>query len=241
MVKAGELHLGAGYLGIKTLHYAGSDQTKDYNLALPYVYYKGDTVEAENGFLNTTFLSTRFLSIKLSFGINPEVESETNKARTGMDKLNYNFGIGPIAIFHIIKGESFSMQLESNIRREFETDFQYTSAFGVTQTNYLRFSFKGESWSSELSFGKIYGDVGYHKYYYEVATEFATADRAAYEAKEGNTGNIAIFSFKKRIGDFLFIPFVRHINIKDAVYVDSPLVKQDEYYLFGMGFFYLFF
>lgn len=235
-----EFNFGLGYIGLKTHHYRGSDETKIFNLYVPYVSYESEHFEAQNGLVNTYFLRSRFLSLKLSFGVNPAVESDSNKARKDMPELNYNFGIGPMAIFHLIKSEHFRLDIDTNIRRELETDFSLTRSFGVTRSTYISADFLGETWSSSISYGHTYADKGFHEYYYEVEQDYATADRPEYSARSGLSSKVLILTFKKRFGDFLFFPFYRQEDITDAVYADSPLVKQEKYEFFGLGIFYLF-
>lgn len=208
---------------------------------MPYVYYQSDTVTADAGIINTRFIRSKYFSMQLSMGANPSVESDSNIARSGMPELLYNFGVGPMAIIHLINTSNFQIQIEHSMRREFETNFSFTRAFGITNTTYLTTKATGETWSIEIALGKMYGDKNYHQYYYNVDDQYATADRPAYQAKSGFSGDVIIISTKKQFGDFLIYPFLRYDNIKDSIYHDSPLVKKDEYLMFGAGLFYLIF
>lgn len=238
---ASQLDLGVGFLGLKVHHYRGSDQTKDYNFYVPYLYYKSETVEAEGAFIDTSFTKSRFLTLKFSIVVGPNVESETNDAREGMPELLYNFGIGPMAIFHIIKGPKFFFEIDTSIRQEFETNLQHTEAFGNTSTSYLTTRYETDDFSIELAFGKMYANEDYHSYYYDVSDEFATSTRPVYESKGGFSGNIVLLSMKKRFGNLLLHGFARHEDLTGTVFEDSPLVKQTDYYFFGLGIFYLIF
>lgn len=237
---AGEFNFGLGYVGLETHHYRGSDQTKKFDLYVPYVYYKSENLEANNAVINGYFINTRFLSLTLSMGANPNVESEENDARTDMPELNYNFGIGPMAIIHLIKSDSVHLQIESNIRREFETDFSLTRGIGYTSNSYLTLRLFGESSEMDITWGKSYADKSFHRYYYDVYEEYATEDRPEYEAEGGYSGEIFIFSFKFRMGPFLVFPFYRADYLADVAYEDSPLFKQKHYHFYGAGLFYVF-
>jgi outer membrane protein len=98
----------------------------------------------------------------------------------------------------------------------------------------------GDTWSLELSHGITNADQDYHAYYYTVKPEFATSDRESYEAKSGFSSRVTILTMKKRFGDFLLFPFLRYENLEGSVIEDSPLVKQTDYYFYGLGLFYLF-
>ena len=238
---ADEFNFGVGYIGFDVNHYKGSDQSKKYNLYMPYVYYQSENVTADAGIINTRFIRSKYFSMQLTMGANPSVESDSNVARNGMPELLYNFGVGPMAIIHLIKENTFQMQIEHSLRREFETDFSFTKAFGTTNTTYLTTRAQGKTWSIEIALGKMYGDKDFHEYYYNVDDEYITGDRSAYQAESGFSGDVVIISAKKQFGDFLLFPFLRYDNIKDAAFNDSPLVKKDEYLLVGLGVFYLLF
>lgn len=240
-VFADEFNFGVGYIGFDVNHYKGSDQSKKYNLYMPYVYYKSDNVTADAGIINTRFIRSKYFSMQLTMGANPSVESDSNRARRDMPELLYNFGVGPMAIIHIINDKTFQLQIEHSLRREFETDFSFTRAFGTTNTTYLTTRAQGESWSFEIAIGKMYGDKNFHEYYYNVDDRYVTAERSKFQSNSGFSGDVVIVSAKKQFGDFLIFPFLRYDNIKDAAYHDSPLVKKSEYLMIGAGFFYLLF
>lgn len=238
---ANEFNFGVGYIGFDVNHYKGSDQSKKYNLYMPYVYYQSETVTADAGIINTRFIRTKHFSMQLSMGANPSVESDSNIARSGMPELLYNFGIGPMAIIHIINDENFQFQIEHSLRREFETDFSFTKAFGITNTTYLTTKLRGESWSIELALGKMFGDKDFHQYYYGVKDQYEKLGRSSYTASSGFSGDVVVLSTKKQFEDFLTYPFLRYDNLKDSVYKNSPLVKKTEYMMIGVGVFYLIF
>ncbi|MDA8793521.1 MipA/OmpV family protein [Bacteriovoracaceae bacterium] len=237
---AGELNFGVGYVGIDTYHYRGSDQTKRFDLYVPYLHYRSENIEANNAVINGYFINSRFFSLTMSMGANPNVESEENDARVDMPELNYNFGIGPMAIIHLIKSESIHLQIESNIRREFETDFSLTRGIGYTSNSYLSLRLFGESSEMDLTWGKSYANKSFHQYYYDVDDEYATNERPAYEAEGGYSGEIFIFSFKFRLGPLLVFPFYRADYLANVAFEDSPLFKQRHYQFYGVGLFYIF-
>lgn len=157
-----------------------------------------------------------------------------------MPELLYNFGIGPMLVLHFFKSPQFGLNLEANYRQEFETDVDYTAAIGITQTTYISMTIFQESWSFEISHGLTNADKDFHDYYYEVKEQFASTDREAFETKAGFSSRVTIITLKKRFGDFLLFPFVRHESLGGSVVQDSPLVKQTDYSFYGLGLFYLF-
>jgi outer membrane protein len=241
---AGEFNFGLGVVSFRTNHYRGSDQDIDYHFPLPYFYYQGENFEADSAMINGKLLDTRFLSIQLTMSAGPGVESESNIARSGMPELDWTFGIGPMAILHIIRSQRFDIQIESAIRREFKTDFSFTKAIGTSRVTYLTFKLKPATvtdWSAELAIGQLHGDEDLHGYFYNVDSKHATADRLQFTATGGKSGKTYLFYLKKRFGSFLFFPFVRYDDLEDVVFKESPLVKQNKYLIVGLGLFHLWF
>ena len=236
-----QFDFGLGFFGLKVNHYRGSDQMKDYNFYVPYIYYKSDTVEAEGAFIDTTFFESRYLSFKFSMVVGPNVESETNRARQGMPELNYNFGIGPMAIIHLIKGPKFFLEIDSSIRQEFQTNLSHTAAIGNTNTTYLTTRYVVKDFSIELGLGRMFATEDFHAYYYDVDSQYITPERPYYESEGGFSGNITLLSLKKKLGDLMLYGFVRHEDLDGVVFENSPLVKQTDYYFLGLGVFYLIF
>ncbi|MBL7663655.1 MAG: MipA/OmpV family protein [Bacteriovoracaceae bacterium] len=230
-------------MSISLNHYRGSDQSLNYTFPMPYIYYKGKRIEADSSLINGKFYTSRFLTVKLTFSANPRVESETNVARQGMPELNWTFGVGPLLVFHIIKTPRFDFQLEHAIRREFETDFKYTKAIGISQASYITFrknQIGPRDWSMEVAFGYLQGDKNLHNYFYTVDPAFANGGRPAYQAKGGFSGKTVIATYRNSWGNVLIFPFVRYDDLSGAVFEDSPLVKKKSYFMGGAGLFYLF-
>ena len=236
-----QFDLGLGFFGLKVNHYRGSDQTQDFNLYVPYFYYKSENIEAEGSFINTTFYDSRYFSVKLSMVVGPNVESDSNKARRDMPELNYNFGIGPMGIIHIIKGPRFFLEIDSSIRQEFQTNISHTATIGNTNTTYLTSRYQIKDFTAEFALGRMLATSDYHAYYYDVEDKYVTAERGAYKSDGGHSGNIILFSLKKKINNLMLHGFVRYDDLDGVVFEDSPLVKQTDYYMLGLGVFYLMF
>ena len=243
-VSSGDLLLGVGIFGFKTHHYRGSDQTKDYFIPLPYIDYTSEHFDAEMSVLTGKIYKSKYFSMQISLNGGLDVESKKNKARIGMPPLNYTLEFGPMFIFHLLRHDTLELRIEIPIRKAFETDFSYTGSIGYTYTTYLTLKFgsiQKNNFAGEIAYGAFFADNGYHDYFYNVNSIDATSERPMYDARSGYSGRIFLLLLKKRIGSFLFFPFVRYDDLRDAVFVDSPLVKRKDYTIFGAGIYYLFF
>jgi MipA family protein len=129
-------------------------------------------------------------------------------------------------------------------RREFETDFSYTRGYGYSASTYLTFRVPQAdkfAWSGEMAMGLLYADKDAHDYFYTVKPEFSREDRPAYESKSGYSGKSIIFLVNKRFGQFIVFPFLKYDNLDGVAFRDSPLVRKNDYTVFGVGVYHLWF
>jgi outer membrane scaffolding protein for murein synthesis (MipA/OmpV family) len=89
----------------------------------------------------------------------------------------------------------------------------------------------------EAQLGAVFGDERINRYFYEVAPQYATAERPAYEAKSGlmlvRTG---LFGTYKLNPDVRVFGFVRFESYAGAANQDSPLLKKNTGASAGIGF-----
>lgn len=86
-----------------------------------------------------------------------------------------------------------------------------------------------------LQAGWLYGDRGYHAYFYDVAPQYATAQRTAYSARGGASGRQFTVALSRRHGDLWMGAFFKHDDLRSAVFADSPLVQRRESYSAGFA------
>ena len=90
-------------------------------------------------------------------------------------------------------------------------------------------------WNLGLLAGPMYGSERNHDYFYSVAPQYATADRPAFDAKGGYAGSQFLMSVSKRYPKYWLGAFARWDSLKGAAFVDSPLVKREDYFAAGVG------
>ena len=89
--------------------------------------------------------------------------------------------------------------------------------------------------SAKARLGIRYATQDYHAYYYDVTSAEATPQRSVFESTKGYSGYVANLSVAWREDDVLFWGLLRYQNLTNAVYENSPLVKDDDYYFIGVG------
>ncbi|MDK2124909.1 MipA/OmpV family protein [Parachitinimonas caeni] len=238
-----EAGLGVGLLSMAD--YPGSDKQKGYVLPVPYLVYRGDTIQADrNGLRGKLFDSDR-LEVQLSLAASAPVRSNESAARQGMPNLDPTFEFGPEVRWHLYKSDDASNRLDLRlpIRAVYAADRLHVHAIGAVAAPALNLDVRdaiGNGWNLGINTGPLFGSRAYHTYYYGVDQVHATTTRPAYEAGGGYSGLQFTASLSRRSGNYWFGGFVRAQNMRGAVYHDSPLLKKDTSFAAGIAIAYVF-
>lgn len=237
---------GAGMLSIKGAHYRGSDQSREWFIPIPYFSYSSERVEAESSFIRGTFFENDWFAFKLSILVGLNVESEKNRARSGMPNLDYTFEAGPMVIFKLWNSQKSgqSLTLEAPFRQVHVTDLSYVDRvgfFGVPFINYKLLPREDfYKWGFEASLAYMWGSKKYHQYFYGVDQQFATATRPRYVANSGYSGTQLTLILNKRWKDLILVPFYRFDWLGGVSFANSPLFRKNSYQVGGLAFFWVF-
>lgn len=232
-----------GVIGIASTlpHYRGSDESTNYYFPLPYFIYRGEWFKANREGVRGIFWRSKRFTTEISLSGNPPV-SDDNQAREGMDELDALVEIGPALRFYFWDaGEWNSFYMQANVRAATSFGFDdgldaayqgYTSELSMTYLNATLL--KRQNIKFHLNGGFKFSDSEFHSYFYDVSSEFATADRAEYHADGGYSGMHVSGSIQKEISAKLrFGVYGRWANNNGTVYKDSPLMLEDNNYILG--------
>ena len=185
-------------------------------------------------------------NLEISLGGAVRVESDNNEAREGMDDLDFIAEAGP-ALQYYFSGDRLNdnaLFLTLPVRSAISTDFTDISARGFTFNPTLTwrrgYTSDHRLVRPQITFGLRSASDAYHHYIYGVDRRFETHSREEYDGEAGYGGFTLSYSTSIRWKDYLLAGFVRYSNISGAVFEDSPLVRQNENFLFGAAFAYLF-
>jgi outer membrane scaffolding protein for murein synthesis (MipA/OmpV family) len=239
--KSAYWELGVGFTGISFPDYLGSDERNNWFLPFPYFVYRSERLEIDrDAVTGELFESPRWeLDITLSGSL--PVRSDDNERREGMPDLDPILEIGPVLRYelHRLPANNGRFLLELPIRAAIASDFTHIEDVGWISNPNLRFErerFGGdESWNVDASLGAVFGTERYHDYFYGVAPRFATADRPAFEAEGGFGGWRVAVGFSRRVGDLWYGGFIRYYDLRDAEFVDSPLVETEHAWAGGFA------
>jgi outer membrane scaffolding protein for murein synthesis (MipA/OmpV family) len=233
--------LGMGAAALRIPDYRGSDHERNYLLPLPYLIYRGETVKVDKEGAHADIFKSDHVRLDISFNAGPPAKSSDNGARQGMPDIDPTLEGGPV--LKILLGASrdrehvFSLRLP--VRTVIATDFSHFRNIGWTFTPHLNYDAldlgPAGGWNLGIAAGLVYANEKYHDYYYEVAPQYATAGRPAYNARSGYSGRQFTIALSRRYPRYWAGAFVRYDDLSDAVIEDSPLVRKDRTVMFGGG------
>lgn len=228
--KTWELGLGAGV--VAGPDYRGSDEYRTFASPIPYFIYRGKYIRSDREGIRGNFLRTDKYEFTLSASASITPDADKSELRDGMPELGSTLELGPS--FNInLTGEDFSRgwQLQLPWRAVFAIGGDESGYIGSVIHPQLVYTTKLTDWTFNYRAGISYASDDYHAYYYSVAPEYATTERAAFSAKAGYSGWNNSFSFSRSFDlqgfKTRFAFFIRYDNIEHTDFNKSPLAVSD--------------
>ena len=231
---------GLGVAALRFPDYRGSEQSRTYGLPAPYFIYRGDLFKADrNGVRGILFNSDR-VDLNLSIGASLPVDSSKNHAREGMPDLKPSVELGPSLEVNLWRepGQRARVDLRMPVRGAvtLERDPRYVGTQFYPHVNLdLHDPLGYGGWNLGLQGGPVFTDARYNRYFYEVAPQFATAERPAYTPGGGFAGTQLLVALSKRFPKFWVGGFARYDSLAGAKFLASPLVTSKRYVAAGIG------
>ncbi len=230
---------GIGAAAFSTPAYPGADDRNHRVLALPYLIYRGRVFRADQNGIGARLLNTDKVEFDVGFAGSLPAHSDDVEARRGMPDLGTLVEFGPRVKYKFADlGEQGRLRFELPLRAVIEARSGVRRQ-GWTMEPRLVWEKRGEAarWTMEAQLGAVFGDARINRYFYEVAPQYVTAERPAYQAESGlmlvRTGLFG--TYKLHPGLRLF-GFVRYETYSGAANQDSPLMKKNTGASAGIGF-----
>lgn len=233
---------GLGFTVLDFADYRGSDERTTYVLPVPYFIYRGRILRVDRDRVRGLFLESDRVDLQLSVSGSVPVDSSGNAARTGMPDLDATLQVGPSMELKLYRSADsrFRVDLRLPVRTVIATDLRHMHNVGWVFEPRLNFDFKEtlfrNKWDLGIALGPVFGDKRYHNYFYGVAPEFATPQRPAFVAESGFGGAQITVAASRRYQRMWVGAFVRADSVSEAVFADSPLVRQDQTFTAGIAF-----
>ncbi|MBL8269135.1 MipA/OmpV family protein [Steroidobacter sp.] len=232
-----EFGMGVGAMAFPD--YRGSDELNVYPVPLPYFVYRGKFLKADREGLRGELFDKRYLELSLSMNATIPVSSDDNDARDGMPNLRPTLEFGPSLDVHLWRSAAQDMKLDLVMPLRVPITLEGSpKSLGWNFSPRLNLdiaNFVAPGWDFGVGVGPLFGAAQYHEYFYSVAPRYATVERPAYEARGGYSGTHVIAAISKRFPGCWVGAYMRYDNLHNAVFADSPLVRQQNYVTGGIG------
>lgn len=232
-----EWELGMGPAALDFPLYRGAAERRSYLLPAPYVQYRGKFLQVDRDRVRGLLFRRDRVELDLSINGAVPVSSKDSAARRDMPDLDPTAEFGPSLIYHLYYDERrhTNVDLRLPLRAVFAVSTREIRQQGwlaqPTLSLDLRSAIPG--WSLGLQGSLLYGDRDYHGYFYDVAPQYATADRPAYRASGGYAGRQLLASLSRRYGKVWLGGFLKWDDLGGAAFADSPLVQRGQSFAAG--------
>ncbi len=227
-----ELGLGAGVLRLP--HYRGADQSHTWLLPVPYIVYRGEIFKADRDGARAMLVDADRFKVDLSASASAPTRSRDNQAREGMPDLKPTIEVGPNLNWTLGRGRDWKLDLRLPVRAAVTVGSEPRLAGWISTPN-LNLDLRQGSWNIGLLGGPVFGDRRLHRYFYEVAPAYASAQRPAYTARGGYGGSTLLAAVSQRQGQRWLGGFVKFDQLSGATFADSPLVRQRSQWSVGVA------
>lgn len=230
--------LGGGWIQ----DYPGAAQGRMRYLAIPTYKSKYLTIDRQDG-VRGDLLERQRYQLSISFSFMFPTDSADIPARQGMPDLAWSFQMGPELRIELLHNSFHTMYLRLPWRFVVNTDFYSTF-------QYLDWNF-APGFRNIFNFGK-YGEIttrlevdfaaeSYNDLFYQVDTEYATAQRPYFDAKAGIMEYIvgANYAYYDFFPMTLFMGANAYL-VHHSRNIDSPLIFKKTNYSFLGGVVYYF-
>ncbi len=239
-----ELGFGGGVLD--TPDYPGSDQRQARGLTLPYVVYRGDILRIGDGqSARAVAAEGQRYELSLSFDAAFDASADRNRAREGMDDLDYLFEIGPQWLYEAMKFQSEEhgrgeLHLSLQARAVLSTDLESLSHRGFVVEPMVRYRHHGllyDPLDLSVTLRPVWANRALQGYFYDVPEENARQGRPAFQAEAGYFGThlnfYATWHFSEKLRLFAGLQTLWQTGITNR---NSPLFRSTTGMSAGAGF-----
>ena len=221
--------------------YPSSNQGRLRAIALPYVYYRGKVLRADDeGGIRGKVMEKDRIEFDLSAAASFPANSDDNRARRGMPDLDWIGEVGPRMRIHLMEDENVRLEFNLPVRYVFSTDFGRLDDRGYSfqpQLNLKVDNVWGEDWNFSLSTSALFASDQLMDYFFEVPAQYSTVDRPEYQAQGGLMGlNVVAGVSREVIPDLTMFCGVKVDYYGVLVNRRSPLYMDPWNAAFAIGF-----
>jgi outer membrane scaffolding protein for murein synthesis (MipA/OmpV family) len=229
---------GVGAAVFSTPAYPAASDRSNRFLALPFLLYRGKVLRADQEGVGARLLDTDKVEFDVGFAGALPAHSKDVEARRGMPDLGTLVEFGPRVKYKFADfGDAGRMRFELPVRAVIEARGGLRRQGWTTEPRFV-WERRGDAgrWTMEAQAGAVFGDRRIHRYFYEVAPQYATADRPAYRAGGGSMlVRTGLFGTYRINPDVRVFGFVRLDSYAGNANRDSPLFEKHAGVSAGVG------
>jgi outer membrane protein len=234
---------GIGAFAVTTPAYPGADDRNGRVLALPYLLYRGEVLRADQSGVGARLFRSDRLEFDIGLAGALPSDSDDVQAREGMPDLGTLFEFGPR-----LKIKLADLTPTSRLRAELPLRAVIEARGGLRRQGWtfeprLAYEMRGlpgraaAPYAFEANASLVFGDKRLNRYFYEVAPQYATATRQAYQADAGLVlARVGLFATRQMNPDLRLFGFVRYESYAGSANNDSPLHQKNSGASAGIGF-----
>ncbi len=232
----GDLTLGVGVAAVDYPHYPGSPQSDTLVAPLPYLEYEGDWLSIDRDGIQASLFKNDRIKLDISVSGSLPVNNDDDILREGMDDLELILEVGPELELKLGQWGRNTLELHLPLRTALELD----PSNGIEPVGWvfdprLHYEWRTQNTEFEIDLGAYTADQEYNQLLYGVSQQFATLERAKYQAKSGLVGYRLSSTIQYDVGAWSFLAYARYMDLGSAKNTASPLFVDDTYVMFGVG------
>lgn len=219
--------------------YPGASERSARSLALPFLIYRGEVLRADRSGVGARLLNTERVELDVGFALSLPARSDDVAARAGMPDLKSLLEFGPrLKVLLAEPSHDSRLRFELPLRAPVELGHGFQRQGLVFEPRLvLETADAGGKWQADANLGAVFGNAALNRYFYEVAPQYATATRPAYQAGGGLMMTRLGVSLSRRLSpDWRVFGFTRYDNYTHAANRDSPLFRRNSGLSLGVGF-----
>lgn len=230
----------AGVFGgtASTPSYPGSPDRSARSLLLPYFVYRGEIVRVDRSGIGARLLHTDQTEFDLGLGASLPSNSQDTTTRQGMPDLGTLVEFGPRLKLTLARpGPGQRLRLDLPLRAVLEVRGGVHPQ-GLAFEPELRYESRdiGAGWSLSGGASVVLGDQKLNRYFYDVALQYASLLRPAYDAKAGLIATRLSLNLSKDLNpDLRVFGLLRLESYAGAANLNSPLHAQSSGISVGLG------
>lgn len=234
------LTLGMGASFVSAPLYIGSKKTNSYIVPFPYIEFKSKYFNIDRNKIYNDIYNSKNVKVELSIRGMLPVDSE-NSARDGMPDLDAILEFGPKYTYILYNKNDAKINLELPLRGAFSVGDELFEYKGYTASMDIKYKNKiFDDYNISYTFGLAYNSKKFNNYYYEVKSQYVTANRNEYHPSSGYAGFHNSFALTKKTKHLWYGGFIKHYYLDGVVFEKSPLYEKDSALFYGFAMSYLF-